>query len=102
MAKGQNFKTEITNKILETFPGSFVYDKEIRIPGQEDGEIIQIKVALTCAKTNVEQGEENAIPGEVSTIINNDQPPVFNNNTPVEMTQEEKDNIARLAEKLGF
>ena len=31
MAKGALSKQEVTKKILEVFPGSFVYDKEIRI-----------------------------------------------------------------------
>ena len=51
--KGTILKKEITDKILATFEGSFLYNdgKEIRIPGLEDGQELQVKVALTCAKT---------------------------------------------------
>ena len=51
MAKGQIAKQEITKKILETFEGSFLYDggKEIRIPIIEEGNLVQVKVTLTCA-----------------------------------------------------
>ena len=63
MAKGQKSKIVIQNKILELFPEAFIYGKEIRIPLKENGEDIQIKVTLTCAKDNVIQGGENILPG---------------------------------------
>ena len=56
MAKGQIAKDTITKCILKVFEGSFVNDKEIRIPFMENGELVQIKVALTCAKVNVDAG----------------------------------------------
>jgi hypothetical protein len=55
-ARGSIAKTEITQKILEVFQGSFINDKEIRIPFHENGEDIEIKCVLTCAKTNVREG----------------------------------------------
>jgi len=63
MAKGSIAKDTITKCILKVFDGSFVVDgKEIRIPFMENGELVQIKVALTCAKVNVEGGDAaNAI-----------------------------------------
>ena len=36
--KGIQAKADITKKILETFDGSFMNDKEIRIPVMENGE----------------------------------------------------------------
>lgn len=99
--KGTILKKEITDKILATFEGSFLYNdgKEIRIPGIEDGQELQVKVALTCAKTNVSPDGENALPGEdipvVATVSNVSQ-------TPVEATQEEKDNIKKMMEVLGL
>ena len=39
--------------------------KEIRIPGMEEGQLIQVKVALTCAKTNVNKKMEKMhLPGD--------------------------------------
>ena len=69
MARGQIAKAEIQKKILNNFEGSFLYNdgKEIRIPIQENGEDIQIKVTLTAAKENVVSGGENVLPGEVET-----------------------------------
>ena len=54
-ARGAWSKEQVWNKILETFPGSFVNEKEIRIPMIENGDRIEIKVTLTAAKTNVEE-----------------------------------------------
>lgn len=97
MAKGSILKQEITNKILETFPGSFLYNngKEIRICGNENGELLQIKVALTCAKENVEIDSDN----NVSAIAAKN---VINDDVIVEPTQEEKDNVRRLMEALNL
>ena len=63
-ARGSQAKAVVTQKILETFEGSFLYNngKELRIPIVENGEIIQIKVALTAAKVNVECGSDVALP----------------------------------------
>ena len=67
-ARGSESKNIIIAKLLETFAGSFIYDKNVIIPMVENGESLQIKIALTCAKTNVKSGMENAIPGaEIST-----------------------------------
>ena len=99
--KGTILKKEITDKILATFEGSFLYNdgKEIRIPGLEDGQELQVKVALTCAKTNVSPNGENALPGEDATtevlIPNATQ-------AAVEITQEEKNNIKKMMEVLGL
>lgn len=102
MAKGAITKTEITNKLLEIFPGSFIYDKEIRIPMIEEGEQIQIKVALTCAKNNVEPNGDVVIPGEEKNEINFKENSTSQEQVVVTPTQEEKDNVKRLMESLGL
>jgi len=63
--RGAEAKANITKKILETFEGSFLYNngKELRIPVEENGEIVQIKITLTAAKVNVSNGEDTVIPG---------------------------------------
>ena len=67
--KGTILKQHITNTILEIF-GSNAFlcndGKEIRICGTENGEDLQIKCTLTCAKVNVEAGSDVAIPGAVA------------------------------------
>lgn len=103
MAKGANSKLSATETILKAFPGSFTYDKEIRIPFIEDGEQIQLKCVLTCAKVNVEQGGENIIPGEalnensVKDTINIQEQIIH-----MQPTEEEKENIKNLMNSLGL
>jgi hypothetical protein len=101
MARGAVSKAKATEMILKAFPGNFTYDKEIRIPFQEDGEEIQLKCVLTCAKVNVEPNGDVAIPGEVSADINfEDSKPI--EQKVVEPTQEEKDNVKKLMETFGL
>lgn len=99
--KGKNSKEIVTQKILEAFDQSFRYDKEIRIPLVEDGELIQIKCTLTCAKANVDPNGDTAIPGE--TQVSNNSSSIKNDeNKIIEPTAEEKENVQRLAEILGL
>lgn len=98
MARGSILKEQITNKILETFPDSFVFDKVIIIPGVENSENLQIKVALTCAKVNVERGGDTAMPGDtVSTVASTPTPSAL-----TEPTTEEKERVSDLLSKLGL
>ena len=96
MARGAKAKEEVIAKILETFSGSFKNDKEIRIPIQEDGEIIQIKVALTAAKVNVSPDGEDAI------FMNNTSttPAELAKSSIVEPTEEEKRNVEEIIRNL--
>lgn len=100
--KGTIAKKEITDKILATFDGSFLYNdgKEIRIPFTEEGNDVQIKIALTCAKDNVMPGADVALPGTtISTPVSSE---VSISTATAEVTQEEKDNIKKMMEVLGL
>ena len=100
MARGTESKNIITAKLLETFAGSFIYDKNIIIPMVENGESLQIKIALTCAKTNVESGMDNAIPGaEIATTA---APKAIDNHGGAEVTEEEKQNVLKAMKALGL
>ena len=90
MAKGQVAKQEIIKKLLSTFEGSFLYNgnKEIRIPMIENGETVEIKVALTCAKENVGG--------------NLDQSSVAQTGVPALVTDEEKEQVKSLIEELNL
>ena len=113
MAKGTQAKTQIMNKLMEVFNEAFLYNdgKELRIPMIENGEEVQIKVTLTCAKDNVVQGQDNALPGQVADPKTElyqfgEQAPaskVENNEVkPVELSKEEKENVKSLLEALGL
>ena len=110
MARGQIAKGEVAKKILESFEGAFAYNdgKEIRIPIMENGEEIQIKVALTAAKENVNPGDDNLLPGENTTRVNDNGQIEFVHKVSaaetkvVEPTQEEKQNVQDLLRAIGL
>lgn len=95
MARGAEAKQIITDKILQTFEGSFIYGKEIRVPLQENGERVEIKVTLTCAKENV--GGNSAFAEPQSETSQPAQASV-----PAAPTEQEKANIADLMSRLGL
>ena len=95
MAKGSIAKEAITQKILGTFEGSFVYGKEIRVPYDEDGSRVEIKITLTCAKENV--GGDSAF-----TVTEGQPTQPAQASVPAAPTEEEKANIANLMQRLGL
>ena len=102
MARGAEAKSKVSQQILAAFPGSFLYNdgKEIRIPMPEGGEVVQIKVALTCAKENVEVGADNAMPGDFPAPKMT--APTPERTAPVQPTEAEKANVAALLKSLGL
>lgn len=103
-ARGSILKQEVATKILAAFPGSFLYNdgKEIRINGVEDGQNLQIKVTLTCAKVAVEGGEDNILPGESLGTVSSTQTSKTVEKVPQEPTNEEKERLKTLLNQLGM
>ena len=104
-ARGSVAKEQITNQILAAFPGSFKYDKEIRVPVEENGEIVQIKLTLTAAKVNVEAGGDTVLPGTIKVEPSNTpiiSTPRVEQKTFVQPTAEEKHNVSELLNMLGL
>lgn len=103
-ARGSILKAEISKKIIDTFPNSFLYNdgKEIRINGMEDGVPIQIKVVLTAAKVAVEGGDNVIPPDEKIAETANVKPAGTNEKIPQEPTAEEKERLTTLLNKLGL
>ena len=101
MARGQEEKLIVINKIKEVFPEAFEYDKVIRIPIGD----VQIKVALTAAKDNVEPGGDAAVPGVKATkvTIAEGAEPVFEDvSKAIEPSQSELDAVNNLMSQLGL
>ena len=101
MARGQEEKLIVINKIKEVFPEAFEYDKTIRIPIGD----VQIKVALTAAKDNVEPGGDVAVPGVKATkvTIAEGTEPVFEDvSKAIEPSQSELDAVNNLMNQLGL
>lgn len=114
MAKGASSKNVVFNKLIEVFPDSFWEDqgKILRIPLEENGEIVEIKVTLTAAKTNLGEGKSSAFeltdaPKDSAFTLANSQASAANPTSStkeedIELTKEEKENVRRLAEILGL
>lgn len=99
-AKGTESKNIIFNKLQEIFPDAFWEDqgKILRIPLDENGARVEVKVTLTAAKTNL--GGET-----VQSAFEASSPVVKTTETEkviLEPTQEEKDNVNRLIASLGL
>ena len=101
MAKGAEEKQMVIDKIKEVFPEAFEYDKVIRIPIGD----VQIKIALTCAKDNVEPGGDTAVPGIKATkvTITEGAEPVFEDvSATIEPSVEELNAVSNLMTSLGL
>ena len=100
-SRGAEEKQIVIDKIKEVFPEAFEYDKTIRIPIGD----IQIKVALTAAKDNVEPGGDMTVPGIKATkvTIAEGAEPVFEDvSATVEPSEEELNAVSNLMESLGL
>ena len=98
--RGTRAKADITQKILETFEGSFTYEKEIRIPYVEDGVEGQIKLVLTASKNMVENVD--AVPTTSKPESNELNFSDSKEKLPQEPSEEEKERLKFLLNKLGF
>ena len=101
MAKGAEAKTELFNKLMEIYPDAFWEDqgKILRIPLSEAGNRVEIKVTLTAAKTNM---GGDSIPSAFGSKTTTTAPPQQKDSASLEMTQEEKDNVAKMLKALNL
>ena len=91
MAKGAQSKTLIGTALLQVFPGAFIDSdqKTVRIPTSCEGEPLEIKITMTCAKDLVGGNGAPSITGNTSI-----QPQ--NKEMTEQEIQEVRDLIARL------
>lgn len=94
-AKGTESKGIIFGKLQEVYPNAFWEDegKILRIPMTESGNLVEIKVTLTAAK-NLLGGTEMPSAFEAA--------PAPAQTPQVQMTEEEKDNVAKLLASLNM
>lgn len=89
MARGSLAKEQLTKKLLETFEGSFIVDKTLRVPMVENGETVEIKIALTCAKDVIGSAGTLATGSDQATVS-------------ASLTEEEKTEVKSLIEELNL
>ena len=102
-AKGSIAKVEVTKMIQDAFGENFLgeFDKKIYVQVPENGEMVQIAIALTCPKTPVVVSTGPVIKGDKMDFENEStisSPLPLN----VEITDEERENIAIMMARLGL
>ena len=111
MARGNQAKAWVTQKIIETFGQSNVieYDKKLYITTTEDGTPIQVALTLTCPK-NMVGVETTAVPTATTSSFGGldfenmsapttQAPAPFE---PAEITDKERQSIQELMKRLNL
>lgn len=106
-AKGQLEKQQIINKILESFKGSFIVDKELRIPVQDgEGNNLQIKITATVAAKNIDPPDgSEIIPTDLGAPVEKKAEGAFGQSTAnrvAEPSKEEQSKVDDWMRKMGL
>ena len=107
MAKGAIAKQAVINKIAAVFGDDYIgeYDKKQYVWANENGERVQIAIALTCPKTPIEIASNVSDDGGDWNFTDDTPkaaPVAISNAAPAEITEAEKQNIADLMARLGL
>lgn len=105
MARGTEAKNIIFNKLMSIYPTAFWEDegKILRIPVEENGTLIEIKVSLTAAKANLRGTDlPSAFDNDKPNIVAETAPTVTETSSSIAPTEEEKANVAKLISALGL
>ena len=100
MAKGNDAKNWVTEKIKEAVGEDFIVeqDKKIYVWAPEGGEKIQVAISLTCPKTPIEVGAPKPV---VLNFEDTDVTPI-QTPAPAEITEKEKVAVQELLARLGL
>lgn len=107
MAKGATAKIEVENIIKNAFGNNFigVVDKKLYVWADDGGQKVQIAIALTCPKVEVEVGAAAPVLQNGGWDFDAAAQPtvtIASNPGPVEITPEEEANIQALLARLGL
>ena len=100
MAKGSIAKEQIAKKMAEVFGADWIgeRDKKYYLWANENGERIQIAISMTCPKTPVDEADASVD----SNVLNFEDGATAGGETQVEITVDEKKNVADLMARLGL
>ena len=98
MAKGAVAKQTVEDKIREVFGKDFlgVADKKLYVQAEEDGQMVQVAITMTCPKTPFTT-DGKAVDGFPEG--NFAAPTEYK---PAEITNEELDNVRKMIKELGL
>ena len=105
MAKGAIAKEVVAKKIAQAFGSDFVgeFDKKLYVWADENGERVQIAIAMTCPKNPIGNIDYSAEPGNSLNFEDMSAGPIAGGNAAsAEISDEEKKNIAELMARLGL
>lgn len=104
MVKGAVAKQVVTNKIADTFGADYIgeVDKKLYVWADENGEKVQIAIALTCPKVQVETGAAPTTVVESGGGFDWDAAIVKPTAPLQEISVDEQKNIADLMAQLGL
>lgn len=105
MAKGQEAKSYVAKKLAEAFGADYIgeVDKKYYVWSKENGERVQVAISMTCPKVPVETsgyvqiGDYN-FEDDTGAVMTTANVP----SAPVEISAEERQNIADLMRKLNL
>ena len=103
MARGAQAKSKVEQIISSAFKDNFlgVYDKKLYVQAEENGEMVQIAISLTCPKTPIIISDkplnfdDNLNFEDGATIIQHPQ-------AQTEITDAERQTVKELMERLGL
>ena len=100
MAKGAVAKENAAKKMAEVFGSNWIgeYDKKYYIWSEENGEKVQIAISMTCPKTPI--GEAGVVAD--SNVLNFEDSAASGESAKVDITPDEKKNVADLMARLGL
>lgn len=104
MAKGTIAKQAVIAKLADAFGKDFIgeHDKKIYVWANENGERIQIAMALTCPKTMIDAMAAEMPEAPAGDFDWSMDTPAPTPKAPVEISQEEQDTVTALMAKLGL
>ena len=103
MARGSDAKIQVINKIKSVFGADYIGEENNKhyVWAQDGPERVQIAISLTCPKTQIGTVDMtnafgDGIDFEATPVVVTQSAP------PAEISQEEKDNLAAMMERLGL
>lgn len=101
MAKGSVAKELVAKKIQEAFGPAWIgeYDKKYYVWSEENGEKMQIAIAMTCPKVPVGTINQSPVMDFENPTEMKAAPTVFE---PAEFTDQERKTVEELMKELGL
>lgn len=101
-ARGSIAKEKVAKKLAEAFGNDWIgeYDRKYYVWSEENGERVQIAISMTCPKSAV--GAASASKEDVLDFTGDASSSIGGGNVNVEITADEKKNIADLMARLGL